>query len=147
MDLVPLVQMAYNHSPSPSLGGVAPVEAMMGMVAMLPSDMVVVPGKSKPISMEDLMCVRKKEMDEMKKSLDAIHAEIAQMVTEKRKEKKSEMRNYPWHNLTRVISLPIWMCAEPPRRSLAYCGRARPKLKRRFPLGSLSCEGSHLIAT
>jgi hypothetical protein len=47
MDLVPLVQMAYNHSPSPSLGGAAPVEAMMGMVAMLPSDMVVGAGGDK----------------------------------------------------------------------------------------------------
>ncbi len=81
------------------------------------------------------MCVRKKEMDEMKKSLDAIHAGIAQMMAEKRKERKSEIRNYQLYNLTRVISLPIWMCAKPPRRSLTYCGRARPKLKRRFPLG------------
>jgi hypothetical protein len=39
---------------------------MAGMVAMLPSDIVVVPGETNSISMEDLMCVRKKEMDEMK---------------------------------------------------------------------------------
>jgi hypothetical protein len=76
MYLVPQVQMAYNHSPSPSLGGAAPVEAMTGLVAMLPSDMVVVPGDTLSICMEDLMCVRKREMDEMKKGLDEMHAGI-----------------------------------------------------------------------
>jgi hypothetical protein len=51
--VIKVVQMVLNHSPSPSLGGVAPVTAMTGLPAMHPLDQLAVPGSVKTATLSE----------------------------------------------------------------------------------------------
>jgi hypothetical protein len=71
--VIKVVQMVLNHSPSPSLGGVAPVTAMTGLPAMHPLDQLAVPGSVKTATLSEIVANRKVNVTKLKLALDEMH--------------------------------------------------------------------------
>lgn len=74
--IIKIVQMLLNHSPSPSLGGAAPITAMTGLKAMSPMDTFTVPGEIKVTTLTDIRAKQQTNFDNLQRALDNMHRQM-----------------------------------------------------------------------
>lgn len=74
--IIKIVQMILNHSPSPSLGGVAPITAMTGLKAMSPMGTFIVPGAIEVTTLTDIKVKQKTNFDTLQRALDNMHRQM-----------------------------------------------------------------------
>lgn len=73
--LLPAVQSVLNHSPSPRLGGLAPVEVMTGLRPSQPIDCILLEGVLTAMpELRDLAEVAKEHVDALRTALAEIHS-------------------------------------------------------------------------
>ena len=85
-----VVQLICNQSPAPSLGGLAPIEAMMGRAPLPPLALIAVPESNKSTTMEEIMRLRGQEIIEMRNALQIIHQSVA--ISKSRKREASKVK-------------------------------------------------------
>ncbi|KAF0683005.1 hypothetical protein As57867_024833, partial [Aphanomyces stellatus] len=84
-EIVSVVMLILNQSPSDTLGGRAPVFGMTGSPAMSPLDLIPIPGSIKFATLGELWEWRRDDLDAMRDGLDKMHEEIAVAGDAKRK--------------------------------------------------------------
>ena len=86
--VIKLVQMVLNHTPSPSLGGVAPVTAMMGLPPISPLDNVMTPENVQEATLEEIQTAQKQHIEDLQQALDKMH----KAMSEENEKKRSKAR-------------------------------------------------------
>ncbi|KAJ8527394.1 hypothetical protein ON010_g14869 [Phytophthora cinnamomi] len=71
--VIKIVQMVLNHTPSPALGGVAPVTAMTGLKAMGPADHIEVPGPVKQATLAGVQTAQRAHVERLQRALTDMH--------------------------------------------------------------------------
>jgi hypothetical protein len=75
--VVKIVQIVLNNTPSPALGGVAPVTAMMGLAAMGPSDCIAVPGAMDSVTLESIQATQRQNVVKLQAALEDLHRRVS----------------------------------------------------------------------
>ncbi|KAG6586713.1 Chromodomain protein [Phytophthora cinnamomi] len=65
--------MVLNHTPSPAMGGVAPVTAMTGLKAMSPADHIEVPGPVKQATLAEVQTAQRARVERLQRALADMH--------------------------------------------------------------------------
>ena len=68
-----VIMLVLNQLSSPSLGNVAPVTAMSGRPAMQMANRLVLPGKIKAATLEEVATSQKKACERARGALDSMH--------------------------------------------------------------------------
>ncbi|POM71913.1 Hypothetical protein PHPALM_11462 [Phytophthora palmivora] len=77
--VVNIVQMVLNNTPSPALGGVAPITAMTGLAAMGPADHLAVPGPLVSTTLEEIQRTQRQNIDLLRLALDNLHRKTSKV--------------------------------------------------------------------
>ncbi|KAG2915212.1 hypothetical protein PC116_g4250 [Phytophthora cactorum] len=77
--VVKIVQLVLNNTPSPSLGGLAPITAMTGLPAMKPSDTIFVPGPLKTATLDTIQTTQRQNVKRVQQALAVMHRRISQV--------------------------------------------------------------------
>ncbi|KAF4147751.1 Chromo (CHRromatin Organization MOdifier) domain [Phytophthora infestans] len=77
--VIKIVQMVLNNTPSPALGGVAPITAMTGLKAMGPSDHLVIPGPFKTTTLEKIQLKQRVNVTRLQGALENMHKRITEV--------------------------------------------------------------------
>ncbi|GMF09609.1 unnamed protein product [Phytophthora lilii] len=75
--VIKIVQLVLNNTPSPSLGGVAPVTAMTGLSAMGPSDHIAIPGPVELATLAEIQTVQRVNVVKLQQALERMHKRTA----------------------------------------------------------------------
>ncbi|KAF4144467.1 hypothetical protein GN958_ATG06315 [Phytophthora infestans] len=65
--------MVLNHTPFPSLGGVAPVTAMTGIPAIRPGDTIFIPGPIESVTLDAIQTSQLQNVERVQQALVDIH--------------------------------------------------------------------------
>ncbi|KAK1945593.1 Pro-Pol polyprotein [Phytophthora citrophthora] len=71
--VIKIVQLVLNNTPSPLLGGVAPVTAMTGLHAMSPSDHIAIPGPVEMATLSDIQTAQRANVVRLQRALEIMH--------------------------------------------------------------------------
>lgn len=75
--VIKLVQVVLNHSPSPSLDGVAPITAMTGLPVVNPLDPIAVPGDVEFSTIDAVRTIRNANFARLRDALGLMHKRLA----------------------------------------------------------------------
>ncbi|GMF23720.1 unnamed protein product [Phytophthora fragariaefolia] len=92
--VIKIEQLVLNHSPSHSLGGVAPITAMTGLPAMNTLDPVVTPVGTEAVSLEQLREIRGAKFEELCSALEALHKRITVTSNVTRRKGRAKARKH-----------------------------------------------------
>ncbi|KAG3098432.1 hypothetical protein PI125_g15327 [Phytophthora idaei] len=77
--VVKIVQLVLNNTPSPSLGGLAPITAMTGLPAMKHSDTIFVPGPIETATLDTIQTTQRQNVKRVQQALVVMRRRMSQV--------------------------------------------------------------------
>ncbi|KAH9115474.1 hypothetical protein LEN26_012978 [Aphanomyces euteiches] len=83
--IVPIVMLVLNQTPSETIGGIAPITAMTGSKPMSPLDLIPIPGSAEVVTLHELWDCRLQELAALQDAVEKMHQEVLDALSSKRK--------------------------------------------------------------